>query len=368
MKPYYYKEILEKYQFNSELKRKNYEFFNYLEDAVYEGLSADEFREKYNLPSIKYERKTAIIEADGFEQIINEDVIIPYWEIHHYKSGFSAFETNAGGYFNKDDQELHFYFTFKRLIPDSFYTTLPDWDKEKKNRMPSGNNDIFRDENGGLVIGLYNNKIDKKFGISGQFQLGKAIQVHVLDDVEDNFNVLSDIMPGGMLDLLSYQSIEDFKVSDFRPSHLPQMLFITGENHYFATTENVNSIVCLESSVSRTRFDENDTDIVKLKGNLFVKHDCPLTVKEIGKNTVLGEGTRVHSTTIIGDNVATGYRSLLYSDCKIGDHSIICDKVQIHRGQEIPAFQVITTKPVSFLSKAGSFVLSNFFYLAAKSS
>ena len=354
--PYNHIETLVKHQFNSELKRKNYEFFNHLEDAVYEGLSADEFREKYNLPSIKYERKTAIIEADGFEQIINEDVIIPYWEIHHYESGFSDGDAaTSGDYFNKDDEELHFYFTFKSLIPDYFYTTIPDWDKEKKNRMPSGK-DIFRDENGGLVIGFHNYKIDKNFNSANQFQKGKGIQVHVLDDIEDNFNVLSDIMPGGMLFFLE----GEFNVSDFKPSNLPQMLFITGKNHYVATTENVNSIVCLESSVSRTRFNENDTDIVKLKGNLFVKHDCPLTVKEIGKNTVIGEGTRVHSTAVIGDNVATGYRSLLYSDCKIGDHSIICDRVQIYRGQEIPAFQVITTRPASFLQKTGTFDLSNF--------
>lgn len=89
MKPYIYKEILAKHKFNSELKKINYNFFNLLEDAVYEGLSADEFREKYDLPQIKYFKKTAITDSDGFEHIVNDEAVIPYWEIHHYKSGFS---------------------------------------------------------------------------------------------------------------------------------------------------------------------------------------------------------------------------------------------------------------------------------------
>lgn len=208
-----------------------------------------------------------------------------------------------------------------------------------------------------MVIGFGNNKISKDLPSS---QLNKAIQVHVLDDIEDNFNVLSDIMPGGMLSML-----KDFKISEFKPSDLPQMLFITGTNHYLATTENVNSIVCLESSVSATRYSDYDSKgIVKIKGNLFVKRDCPLMVREIGKNIVLGEGTRVHYSAVIGDNVATGYRALIYKDCVISDYSIICDYVQIYQEQKIPAFQIITARPASFLQKTGTADLSNFLHLA----
>lgn len=363
MKPNNHVEILAKHKFNSELKRVNYEFFNYLEDAVYEGLSADEFREKYDLPQIKYMKKDTIIrDRDGFEKNISHEATIPYWEIHHYKSGFSDGDAaTSGDYFNKEDQELHFYFTFKSLIPDYFYNTLQDWVEAKKIRGPLKEN-IYRDENGGLIIGLTDNKIDKKYGSS---QTGMGIQVHVLDDIEDNFNVLSDIMPGGMLSFL--EASDGFNAKDFKPSDLPQMLFITGKNHYFATTENVNSIVCLESSVSRTRENEEDTGLVKLKGNLFVKHDCPLMVREIGKNTVLGEGTRVHYSASIGDNVATGYRAILYKDCVIGDYSIVCDRVQIYQSQKIPAFQIITSRPASFLRKTVLADLSNFFNLAKSS-
>ena len=279
MKPYIYKEILAKHKFNSELKKINYNFFNLLEDAVYDGLSADEFREKYDLPQIKYFKKTAIIDNDGFEHIVNDEAIIPYWEIHHYKNGFSddaasiRINGTAGDRFNKNDQELHFYFTFKSLVPDFFYDSLPEWIKVKGIRPTGSDTKVYKDENGGFVIGFGNNKINKD---SPTNQLNKGIQVHVLDDIEDNFNVLSDIMPSGMLFFLE----GEFKVNDFKPSNLPQMLFITGKNHYFATTENVNSIVCLESSVSSTRLDENDTEMTKLKGNLFVKYDCPLNIKK----------------------------------------------------------------------------------------
>ncbi len=362
MKPYIYKEILAKHKFNSELKKLNYNFFNLLEDAVYEGLSASEFREKYDLPQIKYFKKTAIIDRDGFEHIVNDEAIIPYWEIHHYKNGFSddaasiRINGTAGDRFNKNDQELHFYFTFKSLVPDFFYDTLPEFEKGK-----GANVKVYKDENGGFIIGFGNNKINKNLPSK---QLNEGIQVMVLDDIEDNFNVLSDVMPGGMLSFLG--GSDGFNVKDFKPSDLPQMLFITGTNHYIATTENVNSIVCLESSVSRTHFDDSDTGIVKLKGNLFVKHDCPLSVREIGKNTVLGEGTRVHYTASIGDNVATGYRALLFKDCEISDYSIICDRVQIYQAQKVPAFQIITARPASFLQKTGTADLSNFFHLSTK--
>lgn len=335
----------------------NYHFFNVLENAVYDGTTADQFRQAYKLPQIKYMKKTRYVNSQGFDSFINEDAIIPYWEIHHYKDGFTK-EDDSGilDYFDKDGQELHFYFTFKRLIPDYFYNTLQDWVEAKKIRGLKEN--IYRDENGGLVIGLTDNKIDKNYGSSSQ--QGKGIQVHVLDDDEDNFNVLSDIMPGGMLSFL-----KDHNVSDFKPSDLPQMLFISGENHYLGNTENVNSIVCLESNVSRTRESEEDTGLVKLKGNLFVKHDCPLMVREIGKNTILGEGTRVHHSCVIGNNVVTGYRSLLY-DCEIGDYSVICDNVHIYKSQKIPAFQTIKTRPTFFSQKAGGVLYLTIFFDLAK--
>lgn len=338
----------------------NYHFFNVLENAVYNGTTADQFRQAYKLPQIKYMNRTvAYIDSSGFENIVTQEETIPYWEIHHYKDGFTTDANGILDYFDKDGQELHFYFTFKRLIPDYFYNTLQDWVEAKKIRGTLKEN-IYRDENGGLIIGLIDNKIDKNYGSSSQ--TGKGIQVHVLDDIEDNFNVLSDIMPGGMLPFL--EASDGFNVKDFKPSDLPQMLFITGKNHYFAITENVNSIVCLESNVSRTRESEEDTGLVKLKGNLFIKKDCPLMVRGVGKNTILGEGTRVHHSCVIGNNVVTGYRSLLY-DCEIGDYSVICDNVHIYKSQKIPAFQTIKTRPTFFSQKAGGVLyLTKFFDLA----
>ena len=71
----------------------------------------------------------------------------------------------------------------------------------------------------------------------------------------------------------------------------------------------------------------------------------------------------MHHTVSIGDNVATGYRSILYKDCEISDYSIICDRAQIYQGQKIPAFQIITSRPASFLTIMGSADLSKFLFL-----
>lgn len=308
--------------------RYKYYFFDMLNKAVYEGKTASQFRRELNLPVIEYGDKD-----------------IPYWEIHYYESSFNLMGFDMGTlkkYFSDSTTEYHFYFTFKKFIPEGFAYT------ESSSPSSWGRIDLGSSDNC---------KIDKRYTENKDDQLYPAETIFVIDD--DSFDFIGEKKRPAPTILLEsvFKSFKFDEMPGVKPSDLPQMMFFAPNCRLAAKSENTDSILCMDDNSALYAHKVNPTEetVLRLKGNAFINGSAFVSINNpsgnnyLGKNTIIGYDASVTSS-IIEDNVFIGSYCNLDIDSEIGFNSFIRDYIKISEGEKIPAYQNITTKVPALLN------------------
>lgn len=282
---------------------KKYKFFADLQQAVYEGIEPNDFRKIMKLP------------------LFPEN--IPYWEIHHYPNGFKTSSSDQAQWFNQSETEHHVYFTFRSLVPDEIHQTMLKA------------LDFFDNNTGFTYYTVDNPNIVDKF--YGKGILNQHVRVFILDDDKDN-----------NIDTLKKLSPEIFNWITARngipanPKDFPQMLFIGGDKGPLnIKTNNVNSIVCLDSF--STRISGNNNELPTISGNLFMGYSSSLFqmyASVIGKNLVIGMDSAVESD-VIQDSVAIGNKVIAERHSILMRGCFVSGPRDVKSYTVIPAFQKI---------------------------
>lgn len=287
------------------------------------------------------------IRQDGSIEKYWENEPYPYWEIHYYHNGFINDGTGpaTNSWFDqRKDNEQHFYFTLRSLISDEHYGKL------KKNGvikpLVRGLVEVIKD------VGASSCKVDKYYdGLLGS-QTAGGVDIVILEDEYDNFKKIQQHIPPEIWDCLT----EKRKIPDYKPSDLPQMMFLAYGSTFIAKTENVDSIVCLDRYTQLST--NEDGKILKIKGNLFLNEGAMIMPSKysqqkdnpfVGSNTVFGDNCRVHAASI-GNNVFIGNNVMIGSGAVISNGCIITEKVKVTNLQKILAGQIITARTPLFLN------------------
>ena len=411
------KEILDDNKLSSETgfyaEKPLYRFFNVLQESVYNGESASELRERLNLPVIdvsEINKSSTIVDVSGsMSTATPPKQIIPYWEIHLYNEGFTN-HFNAPDYFDKNDEEKHFYFTLRSLIPDSHYNELKLKSKDvlefKEIHQPFiADRELSKDEikefqkyvntktpTAALVLdgvwgpktksyfeklkteygfetyevyytGRRNCKINKDYTgeamdqyLQGTWRIEDHIQIVIIEDSNNNFDYLNKLQAPGKIQ--EYFNKNKKETSGLKLTSLPQMLFISYGSNFKCRSLQNNSIVCLDSYTSLTCLYGS---ALNLKGNIFLNRNSIIILGEVGKEAGVGENCIFQSSEIIGnviieDNVVIGKNHMKgIIPCKISRYCILTENVNVLPDKffdapfEIPAFQIITTKSTLFI-------------------
>jgi acetyltransferase-like isoleucine patch superfamily enzyme len=336
---YPYKDIIEKVTSNDPLSiyNRKYKFFESLQEAVYDGLTPDEFRKNNTL---------TVLEDN-----------IPYWEIHHYPkfTTSSMLASEHELWFSESDQERHLYFTFKKFISDS----------EHRDLLKAGH---YLDQDKNLYyyeVGFGKQKINKHYKSGDPFKdaanLNEKIRIYILEDKDDNAETLQKLSPEIYKELIADEG------ANIIPSTLPQMLFVAGKGAYRPVTPNTNTIVCIDTYTNVGIAAGEDSRTVTLSGNIFINQAVllfPLANNKItiGKNVVIMRSSYVLSS-LVGDNVLVGEYARAEEDTKLGNGCFVNSNSTITRYQEIlPAQQVSAKLPwiYDIFSTDGKFLYERF--------
>lgn len=313
-------------------------FFDILNKAIYEGKTASQLRRELNLPVIEYR-----------ERISSPIIDIPYWEIHFYEGGFNRMGLDSGlvkALFSQSNQEFHFYFTLKKLIPKGFEY------RDSFNNIVDVNSKNW----GQIHVGGDNCKIDKNYSGSKEDQIYPAETIYVIDDNFDFLEQKNKPIPYNK-QLAIFKSFKFDEMPGVKPSDLPQMMFFAPNCRFAAKSENTDSILCMDdnSALYAHKVDPTEETVLRLKGNAFINGSAFVSINNpsgknyLGKNTIIGYDASVTSS-VIGDNVFVGSYCNLDIDTEIGFNAFISDYIKIIEGQSIPAYQNITTKVPAFMN------------------
>jgi carbonic anhydrase/acetyltransferase-like protein (isoleucine patch superfamily) len=202
----------------------------------------------------------------------------------------------------------------------------------------------------------------------GTNQSKYGIDIHILDDEQDNFDFLKNLLPPEIWNCLS----EHGKKTPItpKPSMLPQVMFLSNLSIYATKTENVNSIVCLD------RF--TTLRAPSIKGNIFLNDNSNVNISadmigpaqgvksHLGEGSIFGISSEVNSVSFGSNTVICGKASLDF-DTIVNDGCVIGNGVKISRGQTVMAGQKITaTLPLSLsiMRNAAMFSLEDFLRLS----
>lgn len=297
-------------------------FFKQLERQVYRSKGSEAF---------------LYITPDGFRQFSDLPRLeknIPYWEIHYYQKGFVN-PLEYDGFFDQEaNNEQHFYFTLKSFITEE--PSLFDY-KSGKPVINTGHADC---------------KIDKNYTGRTIDQETYGINIFVLDDEQDSFKYLKTLVPGDIWNCLS----KNGKILPYKPSELPQVMFLSYGSSFDAKTEDVASIVCMDRY---THLGTTEPDVtLAIKGNTFLNEGAIVSPTRygnknidsyLGKNTIFGQSCIIRSlyvedSVVVGRDVNIDFYTILNSGC------IITEGVKITAYQKILAGQKVTVKTPLFLN------------------
>ena len=346
---YPYKDIIEKVTdkvtSNDPLSTyyRKYKFFDSLQEAVYNGLTPDQFRK--------------------LRQLITLEDNVPYWEIHHYPK-FTASTVSGSAHeqwFSQDDEEHHLYFTFRKHLTPAFHQ------KEIEGvHYPHNGTDAYKFIGSRFNVAV----IDKDYGDDQQSipkqNTFSQFKIYILEDKDDNAETLQKLSP----EIYKHLVGEDEK-ANIIPSKLPQMLFVAGKGAFRPVTPNANTIVCVDAHTNMGIAAGADDKNITLSGNIFINQAVmlfPLANNKIpiGKNVVIMRSSYILSS-LVGDNVFIGEEVRAEEDTNLGSGCFLDSKTTITQYQDVlPAQQVSAKLPwvYNIFNPYGKFNYETFLSLA----
>src|ERR1700741_2070606 len=315
--------ILENNASADEKLRHKFKLFKNIEKHVYDGVTPKEFRKKMNLPILSYEKTREVYDTSDFgdtqSNTVSEKIVVPYWEMHYFKYGFSSIwkDSEKDWMLTDKKDDCHLYFTFRSLLSDDFFKDCEIILGEVYDTINHGSNGIQR------IDGDYSKYMPNDF---------VGIRIVIIEDKNDNIDFLKLLVPNHVFNC--FKNPGNFKLSE-----LPQVLFLSENSSFIIKTENIESLVCLDANTMLYSAE----GMLILKGNTFLNREAfvsPISAevkhKEyyLGKNTVFGYQANILSD-YIGDNVFVGDDVRSVPDSKINQGCIITDGVVISKFQTV---------------------------------
>ena len=314
-----------------------------------------------NSPStVQIENKTNIVEA--YRIALNLPRFdFPYWEIHFYKNGFYDWKASGamgpGGQKlmvpNDDDEQDHFYFTFKSLAKEfrtqrGLHRSIDEsFDFCKIDHFYTGS---VKDQNDyGINLFIFDDTIDR---------YGEIIDWKVADLFDDDDT--SSLSPLKQSTLFAFKKCfqDGSGIIDLKLKDLPQVMYLSEGSTFNYKTKNPENVIVMQDMFS-------SITAPNLTGSVYLHNSSILFQgfkdSHCGKNIVIGRDSEI-SSSYIGDNVLIGNRVIADRHSEIHDDVFIENGVRINEYQEIPAGQSLTANPPELmrLFKANRYELDQF--------